>query len=63
MRKKIEEHLGSLSEVKSNPDMISLEVDKENLVKVMLILKNEKELYYQQLTDLCAVYYSQFENT
>ena len=63
MRKKIEEHLGSLSEVKINPDMISLEVDKENLVKVMLILKNEKELYYQQLTDLCAVDYSQFENT
>ncbi len=62
MKKNIEKHLEALSEIKNDLDMISLKVEINNLIKVMLILKNTKGLEYEQLTDLCAVDYSQFGN-
>lgn len=61
--KNIKKYLGSLSEISTDLDMISLKVERDNLIEVMLILKDTEELEYQQLTDLCAVDYSQFHNT
>tara|TARA_B100001123_G_scaffold115038_1_gene134155 strand:+ start:309 stop:965 length:657 start_codon:yes stop_codon:yes gene_type:complete len=63
MEDKIKKYLGSISEIKHSPDMITLNVKKDNLITVLKTLKEKKELKFQQLTDLCAVDYSQFRNT
>ena len=63
MEEKIKQYLNSLSEIKNDIDMISAKVEKDNLIEVMQILKNTKELEFQQLTDLCAADFSQFRKT
>ncbi len=63
IEKIIKQHLSSMSVVRDDLDMISLDVDKDNLIAVMQTLKETKELNYQQLTDLCAADYSQFRKS
>ena len=63
MEDKIKKYLSSISEIKLDSDVITLIINQDSLLITMKILKENEELNFQQLTDLCAVDYSQFKNT
>tara|TARA_B100000029_G_scaffold311126_1_gene303630 strand:- start:2962 stop:3624 length:663 start_codon:yes stop_codon:yes gene_type:complete len=63
MEDKIKKYLSSISEIKLDSDVITLIINQDSLLTTMKILKENEELNFQQLTDLCAVDYSQFKNT
>ncbi|MEC7832774.1 MAG: NADH-quinone oxidoreductase subunit C [Pseudomonadota bacterium] len=63
MEDKIKKYLSSISEIKLDSDVITLIINQDSLLTIMKILKENEELNFQQLTDLCAVDYSQFKNT
>jgi len=63
MEDKIKKYLSSISEIKLDCDVITLIINQDSLLTTMKILKENEELNFQQLTDLCAVDYSQFKNT
>ena len=59
---KIKKYLSSISEIKLDSDVITLIINQDSLLTTMKTLKENEELNFQQLTDLCAVDYSQFKN-
>ena len=63
MKDKISRHLDGLYELDSEHNMLTLRIDKDLLIDAMSILKNNKELDFKQLSDLCAVDYSLFGKT
>tara|TARA_B100000131_G_scaffold320609_1_gene369178 strand:- start:663 stop:1325 length:663 start_codon:yes stop_codon:yes gene_type:complete len=63
MEDKIKKYLSLTSEIKLDSDVITLIINQDSLLTTMKILKENEELNFQQLTDLCAVDYSQFKNT
>ncbi len=63
MEDKIKKYLSSISEIKLDSDVITLIINQDSLLTTMKTLKENEELNFQQLTDLCAVDYSQFKNT
>ena len=60
MEEKIKQYLNSLSEIKNDIDMISAKVEKDNLIEVMQILKNTKELEKAMSNKFNQVYYGRY---
>ena len=47
-------------DIEENSDISTLRIKKDNLLSVMLILKNDNQFLFDQLSDLCGVDYSTF---
>ena len=60
MKKTIENALVDRYKLESAKDILTLRVDKNSLVYVMGVLKNNQDLLFDQLTDICGIDYSLF---
>ena len=60
MKSLIDKLLSNKVKLTSDNDMLTYEVHKADLLNVMNELKNNPELLFNQLTDLCAVDYSAY---
>lgn len=60
MQKLIEEKISHEYKIIDDTDILTLKLSKESLLNILKILKNDKDLLFTQLTDLCAIDYSFF---
>ena len=60
MKKLIENFLVDKYKLESDLDILTLRVEKHLLIDVMNILKNNQDLLFNQLTDICGIDYSLF---
>ena len=60
MKKIIQNSLEGEYEIESQADILTLRVKKDHLLSIMNSLKNNEELLFDQLTDICGVDYSLF---
>ena len=63
MKKLIENSLLGKYEVESEKDILTIRIEKDSLLYVMGVLKNNKDLLFNQLTDICGIDYSLFGKT
>ena len=57
MKKLIAKHIVDQYELEECADILTIKIHKDSLLNVMDTLKNNKELDFIQLTDICAVDY------
>ena len=55
MKKLIENSLLGKYEVESEKDILTIRIEKDSLLYVMGVLKNNKDLLFNQLTDICGI--------
>ena len=60
MKKIIEKYLVDKYKIESDQDILTLRVEKHSLIDVMNVLKNNQDLLFNQLTDICGIDYSLF---
>ena len=60
MKQIIQNSLEGEYEIESQADILTLRVKKDYLLSIMNSLKTNEELLFNQLTDICGVYYSLF---
>ena len=60
MKKIIQNSLEGEYEIESQADILTLRVKKDHLLSIMNSLKNNEELLFDQLADICGVDYSLF---
>ena len=63
MKKIIAKHIVDQYELEECTDMLTMKIHKDSLLDVMSTLKNNKELDFIQLTDICAVDYYTYGET
>ena len=57
MKSKILQHLNNLVEIEESQDILTLTTSQDSLLEVMKILKDNPELLFKQLSDICGVDY------
>ena len=63
MKKLIAKHIVDQYELEESIDILTIKIHKDSLLNVMSTLKNNKELDFIQLTDICAVDYYTYGET
>ena len=63
MKKLIAKHIVDQYELEESIDILTIKIHKDSLLNVMSTLKNNKELDFIQLTDICAVDYFTYGET
>ena len=63
MKKLIAKHIVDQYELEESSDILTIKTHKDSLLGVMSTLKNNKELDFVQLTDICAVDYYTYGET
>jgi NADH-quinone oxidoreductase subunit C len=63
MENLIAKHIGGQYELEEYSDILTIKTNKDSLLDVMSSLKNNKELDFAQLTDLCAIDYYTYGET
>ena len=59
----IAKHIVGQYELEEYSDILTIKINKDSLLDVMNSLKNNKELDFAQLTDLCAIDYHTYGET
>lgn len=60
MKKLIESSLSGKYKLESEKDILTIRIEKDSLLHVMGVLKGNKDLLFNQLTDICGIDYSLF---
>ena len=60
MKKLIESSLSGKYKLESEKDILTIRIEKDSLLYVMGVLKGNKDLLFNQLTDICGIDYSLF---
>ena len=60
MKKIIEKYLVDKYKIECDQDILTLRVEKHSLIDVKNVLKNNQDLLFNQLTDICGIDYSLF---
>ena len=63
MENLIAKHIVGQYELEEYSDILTIKTNKDSLLDVMGSLKNNKELDFAQLTDLCAIDYHTYGET
>ena len=63
MKELIAKHIVDQYELEESIDILTIKIHKDSLLNVMSTLKNNKELDFIQLTDICAVDYFTYGET
>lgn len=63
MKSKILQHLNNLVEIEESQDILTLTTPQDSLLEVMKILKDNPELLFKQLSDICGVDYFSYGET
>ena len=57
MKKLIESSLSGKYKLESEKDILTIRIEKDSLLYVMGVLKSNKDLLFNQLTDICGIDY------